>query len=180
MSENTEQVRVPETQPVVENGIPPTDRATAIPQGFLKKAAPRPSPFDVNLLCRKDTKFRQLQAKETQLASRKLPSRSQVSAAWAKVVKAYWDWANLEVAELYTKQDLEEVRAQMRKRKLFLQKTATANLIHRLRQTLGGRFRKLATPSVALSPKPKSFALSSSATSTSPSPEKSLEQPASD
>lgn len=134
---------------MVGDGVSAVDRISEAPESVLNARPPSVSPVDLNLLARADSCYQKLQQKEIELQAKPLPTHAEKMAAWRLVVKAYWVWAKLEGEATRREDELEDLRAKMRKRLILLRESATRRLVHKIRQKMGPRFAHLPSSSRA-------------------------------
>ncbi|MCW5549988.1 MAG: hypothetical protein KIT44_13575 [Opitutaceae bacterium] len=156
-----QQVRLPEEKPVVGVRIPATHRAPEISESFVKKIRPVGiSPQDLTLIAKHDKWLNKLKATEQELKSTPLPTKSEIEAAWREVVRAYWRWMHLSLAKQERRERLENVRVVIKKRLIELQKKATWQKVHHLRQKMGRKFlsKEMSSAASAASLRPRTAA----------------------
>lgn len=150
------QVRLPEEKPVVGIGVPAADSVAEVSKGFVKvdKVAgtigqlpiPRPNQQDLRALGIKDPCLRKLYQTQWEVAHRPLPTQGQKDQAWKKVEAAYLVWLGLKEPQIKKQEDLEKLAIQIINRKAWLKRTASRQLINKLRLRMGPKFAGVHRP----------------------------------
>ncbi len=84
-----------------------------------------------------------MKARLAQLQAEPHPNREAAAQAWKEVLKAYSTWTRLEQSALDRQAEIEELELKMRDRRRTLQKTATRQMIHKIRSKLDPKFLRL-------------------------------------
>jgi hypothetical protein len=171
-------IRLSEKEPVVDHGVPAADRepekALSVSPSLVRHAF---SPADINLIALNDKCYQRLRTKEKELMNRPIPTRTAVAAAWRAVLKAYSAWAELKHAPLRNLKELEDIRTEMRKRKVTLAQIATRNMVFKVQFRLGPKFHERREPRVGTTPTKTSPPQSTPPTETITSPPKPSDAP---
>lgn len=124
---------------MVGDGVPAAD-STAETQQSVLSARRGLSPSDIELLAVNDKCYKRLKAKRDQLKKEPPVSYQEKLLKWKALQKAYSEWAELEHAPLRRLKKIEDLEAEMRRRKITLAEIATRNMIFKIKFQITDRF----------------------------------------